>query len=89
MNVSVLVNWHYQNMRRVGFDVMKCKDCEYLSHGKSSTTSRDTFSCTHAEAFGDEKPWSGERLIAHAIDKHSSELPIKTAPRWCPLKRQL
>lgn len=60
---------------------MNCKDCNYKVFEKSNG-SPNRYYCKHPEAL----KGVGARLICRT-KRHSEEVTIKTAPRWCPLKQ--
>ena len=51
--------------------VLKCSECKHLID--------NTCSLKHYE--------NGERYVICSINHFNGKLQIKTAPRWCPLKR--
>lgn len=61
---------------------MKCSDCNYkLLEKYSGGLSR--FYCKHPNA----EDGIGSRKIGKTM-RGSSELTIKTAPKWCPIKNK-
>lgn len=64
---------------------MKCKDCEFLvfeehKSGVNRYYCKNTIAAAVAQA--------GARMICRT-DRHTTELKIKTVPRWCPLIRKV
>lgn len=60
---------------------MKCKDCKHLKAGISMhNNSRSNWWCEIART--ECQPY---RRIAQA---KGDEIPVKTSPKWCPLKRE-
>ncbi len=61
---------------------MKCAECENCKFaGDKGGVNR--FYCEHPEAAASVN--ASARLIART-ERHSTELPVKTSPRWCPIK---
>jgi hypothetical protein len=63
-------------------ETMKCADCENCKF-EQCNGGVNRFYCTHPAAAASVN--AGARLIART-ERHSTELPVKTAPRWCPIK---
>lgn len=61
---------------------MKCADCENCKF-EQCNGGVNRFYYTHPAAAASVN--AGARLIART-ERHSTELPVKTAPRWCPIK---
>ena len=62
----------------------KCADCKNCKL-EEQTNGVNRFYCSHPEAAASVN--ASTRLIAKT-ERHSTELPVKTAPRWCPIKYQ-
>lgn len=58
---------------------MKCKECEYMKP-EIVKCGRNVFYCYHPESRTECLP---HNIIARSRE---TEIPTKTAPRWCPLK---
>lgn len=60
---------------------MRCIDCKYkIFQNYSGGVNR--YYCNNPEA----TVGIGSRLISRT-ERHSSDLKIKTSPRWCPLNK--
>lgn len=58
---------------------MKCKDCD-LKVFEKGNGQPNRYYCQHPKAIADV----GSRMICRT-ERHSEELTIKTAPKWCPI----
>lgn len=58
-----------------------CKSCCHMEP-EFVRCGRNSFYCMHPEAKTEIQP---HRRIAQSRDR---EIPIKTAPKWCPLKQK-
>lgn len=59
----------------------ECNNCEFVPD-KGGV---NRYYCKHATAAASVN--AARRLICRT-ERHSKELPVKTAPRWCPIKYQ-
>lgn len=62
--------------------VIYCKDCDFRRF-ENYNGSPNRYHCVHPEAVRGV----GYRLICRT-DRHSSEIKMKTSPKWCPLKQK-
>ena len=60
---------------------MKCVDCE-LKEFQECNGRSNRYYCIHQDA----PRQNGPALICKT-ERHSTELTIKTSPRWCPLRK--
>ena len=60
----------------------KCADCNNCKLVEQ-TNGVNRFYCSHPTAAASVN--ASARLIAKT-ERHSKELPVKTSPRWCPIK---
>lgn len=73
--------------------VIKCSECEYCTHYRKPGNARAEFICKHPN-----QKYINDYLFKNKIsrsvgfidfgEKWSDECPIKTSPRWCPLKEE-
>jgi hypothetical protein len=61
---------------------MKCIDCEHKSFW-SGNGDPNRYYCLHPEAVAGR----GAQMICRT-DRHSTEIKIKTSPKWCPLRQK-
>lgn len=61
---------------------MKCINCRYKSF-EEYKDGLNRYFCNNPEAIKN----TGSKLICKT-ERHSTELKIKTSPRWCPLKKE-
>lgn len=62
----------------------KCAECNNCKLNEQAN-GVNRFYCSHPAAAASVN--ANARLIAKT-ERHSKELPVKTAPRWCPIKYQ-
>lgn len=60
----------------------KCKECEYMQM-QQRNAGRNIFYCIHD---GSRTECLPHGIIARARE---TKIPIKTAPRWCPLREKV
>ena len=60
---------------------MNCKDCDFLVFEKHKS-GVNRYYCKNTIAAAEVQ--AGARMICRT-ERHSTELIIKTVPRWCPL----
>ena len=58
-----------------------CRECQYIE-AAIAKVGRNSFYCMHPKAKTECMP---HRRIAQSREK---DIPIKSIPRWCPLKTQ-
>lgn len=71
---------------------MRCKDCKYCKLSRSVTSTRYGFSCEHPDYSYIFDYFQKKRM--HKMPgflvfgkPYSEEVPVKTSPKWCPLKK--
>lgn len=63
----------------------KCKECNFKSF-YSGNGGLNRYYCEHPDGRFARSECEPTPLICRT-ERHSSEMTIKTAPKWCPLKR--
>ena len=72
---------------------IRCKDCEYCKCIGGLRATRGEFFCEHPdyeyidEYFRRKRMAKMPRFLGFG-KPYSKEVPIKTSPAWCPLKRE-
>lgn len=65
---------------------MKCKDCSYKEFAKVNGGANRWY-CTHEAARFVKSECEPTPMICRT-KRHSEELTIKTAPKWCPINKR-
>lgn len=73
-------------------EIKKCSECEHCKEFRKSGNTRSGFHCEHPD-----KKYIWDYYKEHNINrmvgfigfgaKYSNDVPLKTSPAWCPLKR--
>lgn len=72
---------------------IKCSECGHCNELRPVGNTRSEFTCKHPdgeyirEYFEKHKIQKMPRFIGFGA-RHSHEVPIKTAPAWCPRKKE-
>ncbi len=65
---------------------MKCSECNHCQFAEDKKRGMNRYYCKHRAAAASVN--AGARLLART-KRHETELTVKTAPRWCPLKSEI
>lgn len=74
--------------------IIRCKDCEYCKViGYGSIATRNSCFCEHPDYayisnYFDEHRMSKMPAFLGFTKPYSKEVPVKTSPKWCPLKKE-
>lgn len=64
---------------------MRCAECSCCEFAEDKKGGVNRYYCTHKTAAGSVN--ASARLITRT-KRHSTELTVKKAPRWCPINMQ-
>lgn len=74
--------------------IIKCSECEYCEGIRPRGNTRTSFSCNHPD-----QRYINTYFVQHKIRKmpgflgfgavYSEAVPLKTAPAWCPKKKDI
>lgn len=74
--------------------IIRCKDCEYCKvSGGSYSANRNDCYCEHPDYEYISKYFDEHRMVKMPAflgftKPFSKEVPVKTSPKWCPLKKE-
>lgn len=79
-------NTMYEHVKRIQVKKYYCKDCKYCTFG-TRVKGRGYYTCSNPDKWKyiPRELKSGDGFICFAVSG-STELRIKTSPKWCPLK---
>lgn len=73
-------------------EVVRCSECEYCNEYRKLGNTRSSFTCEHPDSsyirdyFREHNIHKMEGFLGFGA-KFSTDVPIKTAPAWCPKKK--
>lgn len=67
---------------------MKCKYCNYIKNiGRSEAQGRNIYGRKHYYCKHPDRDKIND-FVGYGDNSFSSELTLKTRPRWCPMKKE-
>ncbi len=78
----------------MGKKTIRCSECEYCKEFRPIGNTRSNFTCEHpdklyiSEYYKKHKILKMEGFIGFG-ERYSSDVPIKTSPKWCPKKQSV
>lgn len=74
--------------------IIRCAECKYCEEFRPVGNERSNFYCNHPDRlyiskyYREHKISKMEGFIGFG-ERYSSDVPIKTSPRWCPKKQNV
>lgn len=72
--------------------IVRCSECEYCREFRAVGNTRSSFTCGHPDGeyvrkyFREHRITKMEGFIGYG-KPFSADVPIKTSPDWCPIKK--